>query len=77
MTQVEWQELAKTVAAMSEHEKERLLAMITKSLGQKGGATTSARPTVDEFDAELAQVSFDAPPLPADFSRADVYTEHD
>lgn len=77
MPQVEWQELEKTVAHMTEQEKQRLLAMLTKSLDQPGPGSVAARPTADEFDAELARVAFDAPPLPDDFSRADIYSDHD
>jgi hypothetical protein len=31
----------------------------------------------DEWERELDELSFDAPPLPADFSRADIYLDHD
>ena len=30
-----------------------------------------------EFDAELESLSIDGPSLPADFSRADIYADHD
>jgi hypothetical protein len=30
-----------------------------------------------EFDQELEPLLFDGPPLPADFSRADIYADHD
>ena len=33
--------------------------------------------TADEFDRTLDELSGHAPPLPADFSRADIYYDHD
>jgi hypothetical protein len=37
----------------------------------------SPRITVEEFDAIFQKHRFSAPPLPDDFSRADIYSEHD
>src|SRR5712664_3955425 len=37
----------------------------------------SARMSLDELDSLLRQHAFDGPSLPADFSRADIYNEHD
>ena len=37
------------------------------------GATISA----DEFEAQLTALSFHGPSLPANFSRADIYFDHD
>jgi len=34
-------------------------------------------PFADELDAELDELVLDLPTLPADFSRADIYDEHD
>ena len=31
----------------------------------------------DEFDRQLDQLTFFGPTLPADFSRADIYADHD
>jgi predicted DNA-binding antitoxin AbrB/MazE fold protein len=31
----------------------------------------------DDFDAGLDELLFDGPSLPADFSRADIYADHD
>jgi predicted DNA-binding antitoxin AbrB/MazE fold protein len=31
----------------------------------------------DDFDDELEPLLFDGPSLPADFSRADIYADHD
>jgi predicted DNA-binding antitoxin AbrB/MazE fold protein len=33
--------------------------------------------SLEEFDRSLDQLSLDVPPLPADFSRADIYMDHD
>jgi hypothetical protein len=37
----------------------------------------SPRITVEEFDALVEKYSFSAPPLPENFSRADIYSDHD
>jgi hypothetical protein len=37
----------------------------------------SPRITVEEFDAIFRKHAFSAPPLPADFSRADIYSDRD
>jgi predicted DNA-binding antitoxin AbrB/MazE fold protein len=39
-------------------------------------ADSSTAPSTD-FDAELEPLLFDGPNLPADFSRADIYSDHD
>ena len=33
--------------------------------------------SLDEFDRMLDELALDVPPLPADFSRADIYLDHD
>jgi hypothetical protein len=38
---------------------------------------TSPRLTVAEFDALFRRHRFTAPPLPDDFSRSDIYSDHD
>lgn len=40
-------------------------------------ADTPLSPTSADFDAELDPLLFDGPNLPPDFSRADVYADHD
>lgn len=37
----------------------------------------SPRITVEEFNALVEKYSISAPPLPEDFSRADIYSDHD
>ena len=39
--------------------------------------SNGAEMTVGQFEAELATVSFSGPTLPSDFSRADIYFDHD
>lgn len=41
------------------------------------GATSAARPSWDEVESLLKEHAHDGPALPADFSRADIYCEHD
>ena len=40
-------------------------------------AATSSAPRNADFDAELEPLLFDGPNLPPDFSRADIYADHD
>lgn len=40
-------------------------------------AATACLLPEDQFQAELDALDLDVPLLPADFSRADVYTDHD
>jgi hypothetical protein len=65
-------------AALSAHANEQGLSL-EAFLAQI--AATTARPkqpiNLDEWERELDELSFDAPPLPADFSRADIYLDHD
>ncbi|HEY2841792.1 MAG TPA: hypothetical protein VGJ26_21710 [Pirellulales bacterium] len=61
---------------MSDEEKARLLALIQYSLESKKAVSLNQF-TSEQFDSELSRINFDAPPLPADFSRADIYSEHD
>jgi hypothetical protein len=37
----------------------------------------SPRNTPEEFDAIIEKYSISVPPLPEDFSRADIYSDHD
>jgi hypothetical protein len=76
MAQFEWPKLEAAVAEMTDEEKLRLLALVTSNLGHRGGLPAD-RPSLTEFDLELAKVAEPSPPLPADFSRADIYIDHD
>jgi predicted DNA-binding antitoxin AbrB/MazE fold protein len=40
-------------------------------------AAISSTTQNSDFDAELEPLLFDGPNLPADFSRADIYADHD
>jgi predicted DNA-binding antitoxin AbrB/MazE fold protein len=40
-------------------------------------AATGSAPRNVDFDTELEPLLFDGPNLPADFSRADIYADHD
>ncbi len=40
-------------------------------------APTDGAAAATDFDAELEPLLFDGPNLPADFSRADIYADHD
>ena len=56
--------------------------VVVTTLAEKFGteSTNNAnkpRLSVQEFEAELLQLAFDGPGLPSDFSRADIYGEHD
>jgi hypothetical protein len=51
---------------------ESFLAQIASKEVVNGATPLSA----DELDRQLDELSFDAPPLPADFSRADIYLDH-
>lgn len=45
-------------------------------LADGGVAVVSPGVTADELDKALDELSLDVPPLPADFSRADIYLDH-
>lgn len=40
-------------------------------------SSTGARPNWDELESQFLALSTPAPSLPADFSRADIYADHD
>ena len=81
MTHVEWLQLESVVARMSGQEKARLLALIRSSLAsttlESSKGVSPSHFTSEQFDSELSRIAFAAPPLPDDFSRADIYSEHD
>jgi len=72
MTDSEFQELADKIQTMNAQDKQKLIALVNSSLLSK---TTKIAPK--DFHKELSKVVFDSPSLPEDFSRADVYSEHD
>jgi len=46
-------------------------------LGEQNGTFVEKAPSDADFDAELDGLLFSGPTLPADFSRADIYTDHE
>ena len=48
-----------------------------RSLTGADSDAKEATPAEFDFEAELAELTFDGPVLPADFSRADIYCDHD
>ena len=60
--------------ALPEHTQVTLDVRLAASGGNEG----TPRMSPEEFERELAElISSDGPPLPADFSRADIYADHD
>lgn len=71
---------------VDEHTAERIAALAKASgvtaaeylknlLADSGGKKT--RLPIDKFMDEVEQLSVDGPSLPADFSRSDIYSDHD
>lgn len=77
MTQAEWRYLETTVSKMSTEEKHQLAALLQADAGVETAASPLSSTQIVDFERELYAVTFEAPPLPSDFSRADIYTEHD
>jgi hypothetical protein len=77
MANLEWEVLERAVSKMTAEEKQRLLALLEFSLDSEAKAEVKLRIPADAFETELAKVVFDASALPSDFSRADIYLEHD
>jgi hypothetical protein len=76
MPALEWPQLEAAVASMTKAEKLRLLEIVASQLGQDE-AFVAKRRSIDDFDTELDKIAQPAPPLPSDFSRADIYRDHD
>ena len=70
-------ETAKSLAARAGAEGVSVDEMLGRLL--RNGIVERAEPRVpvDEFDSILDAESTEAPLLPADFSRADIYADHD
>jgi hypothetical protein len=45
-------------------------------LALRGGATNDSGLSNEELEQQLRELSLDVTPLPADFSRADIYLDH-
>ena len=46
-------------------------------VGERNGIHASDAPSNVDFDSELDGLLFSGPTLPADFSRADIYSDHE
>jgi hypothetical protein len=51
---------------------------LLEKFGNLGDANaTAGRLSVEDLDLALSELSFDGPGLPTNFSRADIYSDHD
>ena len=62
--------LAQLASGMGKSVEEYVESLIPKN-------GTESLISSEEFEAELEALSFHGPSLPADFSRADIYFDHD
>jgi predicted DNA-binding antitoxin AbrB/MazE fold protein len=46
-------------------------------IGERATSESPSAESDDDFFRELESLAWDVPPLPADFSRADLYLDHD
>ncbi len=53
------------------------VAGFLRILWRRRGVATRPGASAADFDEELESLLFDGPTLPADFSRADLYRDHD
>lgn len=66
------------IAATLQEESQRAGMSVQEYLRTLLPSTAaSPRPTWDEVEREIEAVSFAGPGLPQDFSRADIYDDHD
>jgi hypothetical protein len=73
-------QLHESVAAALTSQASRQGLSLEEYLSQlaKGGTVPAEPPlSAEELDRQLDHLSLDVPPLPADFSRADIYLDHD
>jgi hypothetical protein len=69
---------AEMVLARASAEGISVDALLQRLLAPKPGAISEPdRLTFEEFRALAEELSTDGPSLPADFSRADIYIDHD
>ena len=59
---------------LAEHDA---VSLIVQSEGVAASTNVETSPANADFDEQLSGLLFDGPSLPADFSRADIYAEHD
>jgi hypothetical protein len=60
-------------------EQARVTGLVTgiESASGQSIAPAASGLTDEEFERQLDELALDVPPLPADFSRADIYLDHD
>ena len=61
--------------ALPEHA--RVVGSFSKVEDLAASTVETAQVSIDELDRTLEELSLDVRPLPADFSRADIYLDHD
>lgn len=66
------QRVAAQAAAQGVSPGEYLRAIVPAAV-----SGSNAMPSMDELDAELESLALELPTLPEDFSRADIYDDHD
>ncbi len=78
MTNVELDDLtAKALADAAQAQNMSVAEFVrARLLGQKLNGSSNAV-TADSFDSELDSLLFSGPSLPTDFSRSDIYSDHD
>ena len=65
-------------AALAAHARQAGLSLeaYLSQLALRGGATNDSGLSNEELEQQLQELSLDVTPLPADFSRADIYLDH-
>jgi hypothetical protein len=58
-------------------EQTRVTGIVSNAAPAETLPSAADSMTIEEFDRQLDELALDVPPLPADFSRADIYLEHD
>lgn len=66
------QKLLTEIESLSDSEKQEIAVEILRRTVERDEVVANPN-----FDAELETLLFEGPNLPADFSRADIYVEHD
>ena len=74
--------LESRLRAEAKSRGEEVETVVVRTLIEKFGEiqpppTNQPRIPAEQFDAELSELAFDGPSLPAHFSRAEIYDDHD
>jgi hypothetical protein len=76
MVNIQLQEsVAAALAAQAEQQGLSLQEYLARLAN--GAEKPATQMSADELARQLEELSLDVPPLPADFSRADIYLDHD